>query len=68
MLLADAIEIIKKKIEDPYVDNGHKLELLGILKELSDFVKPRKKLPKDWWKQNEDIMNRLTELAKKDMS
>ena len=68
MLLTDAIDLIKKKLDNPYEDDGHKLELLGILKELSDFVKPRKKLPKDWWKQNEDIMNRLTELAKKDMS
>ena len=68
MLLTDAIDLIKQKLDNPYEDDDHKLELLRILTELNDFVKPDKKIRKNWYKQFEDIMTRLRELATKGLS
>ena len=68
MLLTDAIQLIKQKLDNPYVEDEHKLELLRILTELNDFVKPDKKFRKNWYKQFEDIMTRLRELATKGLS
>ena len=63
MLLTDAIQLIKKKLDNPYVDDGHKLELLDILEELNDFVEPDKKFRKNWYKEFKALDDELRVLA-----
>ena len=63
MEIREAIRVIKKKLDNPNVAKKHKLELLGKLQELIDFVEPDKKWGKNWYKKFKVLDDELRVLA-----